>query len=300
MAVPSSARVRRLLLAWYRRDGRALPWRLTTEPYAILVSELMLQQTPVARVVPRYEAWLDRFPTLAALADAPTGDVLRQWQGLGYNRRALALQRCAQAVVADGGALPQDDAALRALPGIGPYTAAALRCFAFGQPIAPLDVNLLRVLHRLQGHTGAPPRTAAAGLRRFADDVVHSNDPPAVANALMDLGATICTARAPQCGACPLMHLCPSSHRVVIAPRRRAGASFVGSDRQLRGRLLAAVVAGPHRGLSLAAIHRRWPLRPRPQRARLATLAKALEADGLLQRRSNGRGVHLQLPKRKG
>src|SRR5947199_10535687 len=131
------------VLAWYGRNGRDLPWRHTHDPYAILVSEVMLQQTQVARVVPRYLEWLERWPTVAALAAASTADVLRDWQGLGYNRRALNLQRAAREVAANG--WPDD---LTRLPGVGPYTAAAVACFALGRPVLPVDVNVARVLER--------------------------------------------------------------------------------------------------------------------------------------------------------
>src|SRR3954469_18813699 len=161
-----------LLAEWFRRNGRDLPWRQTRDPYAILVSEVMLQQTQVARVVPRYLRWLERWPTVGALAAAEAADVLREWQGLGYNRRALNLQRAARAVAAGG--WPDD---LTSLPGVGEYTAAAVTCFAFGRPVLPVDVNVRRVLER----------TGSAFDYRCAQ-------------ALMDLGATVCIARVPRCG----------------------------------------------------------------------------------------------------
>ena len=144
------------LLAWYARSGRDLPWRRTHDPYEILVSEVMLQQTQVARVLPRYSAWLARWPTYGSLAAASTADVLREWQGLGYNRRAVNLQRAARAVVELGG-FPRDVAALERLPGIGPYTARAIACFAFGAQVATPDVNARRVLERATGSPDATP-----------------------------------------------------------------------------------------------------------------------------------------------
>ena len=170
-----------LLLAWFRANGRDLPWRRTRDPYAILVSEVMAQQTQVDRVVPRWRAWLERWPTVDALAAASTADVIRAWQGLGYNRRALSLHRAAQHVAAHG--WPDD---LTELPGVGRYTADAVACFALGRDVLPVDVNVRRVSERT-GHTF----TAAA------------------AQALMDLGATVCLARVPRCEACPLAELCP-------------------------------------------------------------------------------------------
>jgi A/G-specific adenine glycosylase len=202
------------LLAWFAANGRDLPWRRTRDPYAILISELMLQQTQAARVVPRYLAWLERWPTVEALAAASTAEVLREWQGLGYNRRALNLQRAAREVAANG--WPDD---LAALPGVGPYTAAAVACFAFGRPVLPVDVNVRRVI----GRTGA--------------SFDHT-----CAQALMDLGATICIARVPRCGECPLAEECPSRGK-RFEPLRRQGR-FEGSFRQRRGAALRALLDG--------------------------------------------------------
>jgi A/G-specific adenine glycosylase len=203
-----------LLLAWFAAHGRDLPWRRTRDPYAILVSEVMSQQTQVERVVPRWERWLERWPTAEALAAAPAGDVIREWQGLGYNRRALALHRAAQQVAAHG--WPED---LTELPGVGRYTADAVACFAFGRSVLPVDVNVRRVSER----TGW----------------VFS---PVAAQALMDLGKTVCVARIPRCGACPLAPECPSRGR-RFEPLRRQGP-FEGSFRQRRAAALRAVLAG--------------------------------------------------------
>ena len=203
-----------LLADWFGRNARDLPWRRTRDPYAILVSEVMLQQTQVARVVPRYLEWLDRWPTVAALAGAATADVLREWQGLGYNRRALNLQRAARAVDAAG--WPAD---LTSLPGVGEYTAAAVRNFAFGDDVLPRDTNVRRVEERT-GHTFG------------ADD----------AQALMDLGATVCLARVPRCGACPLARRCPASGRRYEPLRKQS--PYEGSFRQRRAHALRAILAG--------------------------------------------------------
>jgi A/G-specific adenine glycosylase len=214
--VPNSlSRVEALLLDWFALSGRDLPWRGTRDPYAILVSEVMLQQTQVERVVPRYRAWLERWPTVAALADASAADVIREWQGLGYNRRALNLHRAAKAIAAEG--WPDD---LRELPGVGPYTAAAIRCFALEEDVLPVDVNVERVQRRT-----AATFTAAS------------------AQALMDLGSTICLARIPRCGECPLAAVCPS-RGIREAPTRRQGP-FEGSFRQRRAETLRSVVAAP-------------------------------------------------------
>ena len=203
--------VQDLLLAWFREHGRDLPWRRTRDPYAILVSEVMSQQTQAERVVPRWERWLGRWPTVEALAAAPAADVIREWQGLGYNRRALSLHRAAQRVAAHG--WPDD---LTELPGVGRYTADALACFAFGRDVLPVDVNVRRVSERT-GHT-------------FSSGA---------AQALMDLGATICLARVPRCGSCPLADGCPSRGR-RFEPLRRQGP-FEGSFRQRRAETLRLV-----------------------------------------------------------
>ncbi|HET9242739.1 MAG TPA: A/G-specific adenine glycosylase [Gaiella sp.] len=203
------------LVAWFRTNGRDLPWRHTNDPYAILVSEVMLQQTKVERVVPRYERWIGRWPTAECLAAASRADVILEWQGLGYNRRALALHGAARHVAAQG--WPED---LQSLPGVGPYTAAAIRNFAFGERVLPRDVNVERV-ERRTGHafTGA------------------------AAQALMDLGATVCLARIPRCDACPLAELCPS--RGTRDEPLRKQSRFEGSFRQRRAATLRLVGERP-------------------------------------------------------
>jgi A/G-specific adenine glycosylase len=221
--------LRGALLAWYARVRRDLPWRRTTDPYAILVSEVMLQQTQVARVVPRYVEWLERWPTAAALAAASRADVLAAWVGLGYNRRALALHAAAVAVAGDG--WPAD---LRTLPGVGPYTAAAVGSFAFGAQVAAVDTNARRVAERL-GH-GPPAALLPPG--RAAD----------WNQAAMELGATVCTARAPRCDACPVARWCASAGRAAVAPcatpRRGGSERFEDTNRWVRGRVVAALAAG--------------------------------------------------------
>ena len=203
-----------LLLAWYARHGRDLPWRRTRDPYAILVSEVMLQQTQVERVIPRYLAWLERWPTAEALAAASPADVILAWQGLGYNRRAVNLHRAAR-VVAESG-WPDD---LTELPGVGPYTAAAIANFAFGRDVLPVDTNVRRVQERTGGAFDA-----------------------SCAQALFDLGATVCLARVPRCGACPLAAACLSRGRRYEPLRKQS--PFDGSFRQRRARALRAVAAG--------------------------------------------------------
>jgi A/G-specific adenine glycosylase len=239
------------LLHWYAREARDLPWRRTTDPYAILVSEVMLQQTQVARVVPRYEAWLERWPDAASLAAAPLPDVLREWVGLGYNRRAVRLWEACRAVARHG--WPDD---LRTLPGIGPYTAAAVGAFAFGRRELPVDTNVRRVLER----TGAEPPAAPD---------------PLLGQALMELGATVCRARAAACGGCPVEAWCASAHAVEVPARAAAGGGraerFEDSNRWVRGRVVEALAAGaaPPDGIA-------------PER--LARAVDGLVRDGLVER----------------
>lgn len=214
------------LLDWYRANGRDLPWRRTRDPYAILVSEVMLQQTQVDRVIPRYEAWLERWPTPAALAAAPRAEVIAAWQGLGYNRRAVNLHDAARIIAAEG--FPTDAAGWRRLPGVGPYTADAVCALALDHDVIPVDVNVRRVLERALGQpTIEPPPGTAHDLTQ----------------ALFDLGATVCLARVPRCDACPLATGCPSRGRRYEPARRQS--RFEGSRRQARGRLLDRLRAGP-------------------------------------------------------
>ena len=201
----------RALLAWYAEHGRDLPWRGTRDPYAILVSEVMLQQTQVERIIPRYLRWLERWPTAESLAAAPRSEVIREWQGLGYNRRAVNLHRAVERIAESG--WPDD---LTELPGVGRYTADAVARFAMEEEVLPVDVNVARVLERTGGRFGA-----------------------ASAQALMDLGATVCLARVPRCGACPLAEKCPSRGR-RYEPLRKQGR-FEGSFRQLRAQTLRLV-----------------------------------------------------------
>jgi A/G-specific adenine glycosylase len=215
--------VKEALLRWYGEHGRDLPWRKTRDPYAILVSEVMLQQTQAARVVPRWLAWLERWPSLEALAAAPPAEVICEWQGLGYNRRAVTLQRAARMVGASG--WPDD---LTELPGVGRYTADAVASFAFGREVLPQDVNVRRVQERSGGsfdHT--------------------------CAQALMDLGATVCIARVPRCGVCPLASSCPSRGK-RFEPLRKQGP-FEGSFRQRRAATLRLVAEHPRALESLDA-----------------------------------------------
>jgi A/G-specific adenine glycosylase len=220
--------VEELLLSWFAEHGRDLPWRRTRDPYAILVSEVMAQQTQLERVLPRWERWMERWPTVESLAAASAGDVIREWQGLGYNRRALAIHTAAQQVAAHG--WPDD---LTTLPGVGRYTADAVACFAFERDVLPVDVNVRRVSERT----------------RYAFS-------SAAASALMDLGKGVCLARVPRCGVCPLAAACPS-RGMRFAPARKQGP-YEGSFRQRRSDALRAVLAGrqPEDSEAVAALER--------------------------------------------
>jgi A/G-specific adenine glycosylase len=272
-------------LAWYEVHARELPWRRPgCPPWHVLISEVMLQQTPVARVEPVYRAWLERWPTPAALAGEPAGEAVRAWGRLGYPRRALRLHAAATEVVArHDGRLPTSYAGLRALPGVGDYTAAAVASFAHGARHAVLDTNVRRVLARAVGGTEQPAPTLTAAERARAEAMLP--DEPAVAArwavAVMELGALVCTARTPRCGGCPVAAGC--AWRLAGAPAYEGPARrvqpFAGTDRQVRGLLMAVLrdrdpADGPVGADELAAV---WADDAQRDRA-LATLL----ADGLL------------------
>lgn len=273
-AAPSAA-----LLDWFAERRRDLPWRRTRDPWAVLVSELMLQQTQVARVVPRYEAFLDRWPTPAACAAGSAGEVVTAWAGLGYNRRAVNLHRAARAIVeVHGGELPDDLDALLALPGVGPYTARAVLAFAFEHDVGVVDTNAARVLARRAG------RTLSRGeVQAEADGAVPPGEGWAWNQAMLDLGAAVCRPR-PRCGDCPLSAGCrwfgagrPEPDPAVGSAGVAGGQSrFEGSDRQGRGRLVDALRRGPVPAGRLAAVMG-WPTDP--ERAR--RVAATVVADGL-------------------
>ena len=247
------------LLVWFHAQARDLPWRRTRDPYRVLVSEVMLQQTQVARVEQSYLAFVERFPTLDALAGAPTAAVVEQWQGLGYNRRAVNLQRtCRTIVERHGGEVPASLQALLALPGVGPYTARALLVFAFEQPVAAVDVNVARVLQRALAGRQLP-----AHERQAMADALVAAEPWATAQGLMELGARFCTARRPNCVDCPVRTACAWRQAGAPAPdpveprarasepgggdprARKPAQRFEDTDRYHRGRLLDALRAGP-------------------------------------------------------
>ena len=244
---------------WYSASGRDLPWRSAPflgDPYAVLVSEVMLQQTQVDRTVPKFLAFMRRFPTLSALANASLGEVITLWAGMGYNNRAVRLHRLAQVVVQEmAGELPQDVDSLRALPGIGPYTAAAVACFAFNAAVPVLDTNIYRILSRVVHGVQAPSR---AELEPLAAELVPGENAPLNASAwhqaLMDIGATLCTTTRPRCMLCPLREQCAAAPELQDgADRAIAEASvpyapkqgkFAGSTRYYRGRIVEALRSG--------------------------------------------------------
>jgi A/G-specific adenine glycosylase len=229
------------LFRWHKMHRRPLEIREASDPWQVLVAEVMSQQTGIERVGPAWRRFVDRWPSPAALAGAGTHDLLAAWAGLGYNRRALALRESARTIVAEhGGRVPASATQLETLPGIGPYTARAIAAAAFGVPVAPVDVNVRRVVSRVRGIA-----SSSAELQPIADGLVSRGDPGRWLDAVMDLASAICTPRTPRCEACPIASLCASRGAVTSLEPRRAGVSFPRTTRWLRGRLVAAVTAAP-------------------------------------------------------
>ena len=262
------------LRSWYEARRWAYPWRGTRDPYQVLVSEVMLQQTQAPRVVPAYRSFLRRFPTVRSLAAAPRAEVVRAWAGLGYNRRAVALSEAARTIVRDHrGVVPADLDALRRLPGIGPYTAAAIASIAFGKPFAAIDTNVRRVVMRARlGRDIA----AADEIQRAADRWIDRQDPGSWNQAVMDVGREHCRP-APRCEACPLARSCAfrrSGLTPSAVPRRQP--AFQGSTRQVRGAIVRRLREGP---ASLASLSRTLssPVE------RVSWAVSALVADGLVR-----------------
>jgi len=274
------AALRRALQRWYRANGRhALPWRLTRDPYAVLVSEVMLQQTQVDRVLPHYRSWLQRWPAFQALAGALPAEVIRQWRGLGYNRRALNLHRLAVAVVEQhGGEVPRNAASLRALPGVGPYTAAAILSFAHEEPVVVADTNIARVLARVLLGAAAARDVSPAAISGAAAELLPRRGARDHNLALMDLGALVCTARSPRCEACPLAGVCAwrASGRPALLAARSAVPKFESTARFARGRIVDRLRESPASELELVAAL------PAPHRPKLRAYLAALENEGLI------------------
>lgn len=280
--------VRGALLDWYQENRRDLPWRRPKDPYRVLVSEVMLQQTQVERVAAYFESFVERFSTFEALAAGPRADVIRLWAGLGYNRRAVQLHELARIVVErHGGVLPSDRQALLALPGIGPYTAGAILSMGFGRAEPALDTNVRRVIGR---YVFGPDAAAGPGSRTRLTEAARRLLPVGRAGewnqALMDLGSSVCVSRRPRCLICPIQLGCSSAGRASARaqPRERpAGSLFVGSSRYYRGRLLAqlrALPAGSSAPLAEVAgqLARRGVAEPR---CGWASVGEELERDGL-------------------
>ncbi|TDU05752.1 A/G-specific DNA-adenine glycosylase [Streptomyces sp. 846.5] len=271
------------VLGWYAEHARELPWREPSAgPWAVMVSEFMLQQTPVKRVLPMYQAWMERWPTPADLAAAPAGEAVRAWGRLGYPRRALRLHAAATAITEQhGGEVPVDHAALLALPGVGEYTAAAVASFAHRQRHAVLDTNVRRVFARLVDGREYPPTTTTAAERRTATELLPE-DPETAATwavAVMELGALVCTARTPSCGGCPVARECAwrgAGYPAHDGPPRK-GQTYAGTDRQVRGKLLA-VLREAHGEVPQGALDAVWG--DSVQRGRALD---GLVADGLVE-----------------
>lgn len=276
------------VLAWYHQAGRDLPWREPgCTPWGVLVSEVMLQQTPVVRVLPAWQAWLDRWPTPSALAADPPGEAIRAWDRLGYPRRALRLHAAATAIVErHGGQVPADRLALLALPGVGEYTAAAVASFAFGQRHAVLDTNVRRVFARAVGGEQYPATALTVAETERAWQLVP-DDPASAARwavAVMELGALICTARTPRCSDCPMTTLCrwrTDGHPAYDGPARR-GQTYAGTDRHVRGLLLAVLRAAPG-PVARRALVEAVPDAVRRDRSQRDRCLDTLVADGLVE-----------------
>ncbi|WP_147918670.1 A/G-specific adenine glycosylase [Ruania zhangjianzhongii] len=290
---PDPMALRRPILHWYRDHARDLPWRRPdTSAWGVLVSEVMLQQTPVVRVEPRWREWMTRWPTPADLAAAPTADVLRAWDRLGYPRRALRLREAARAIATEhGGIVPADEQVLRALPGIGDYTAAAVASFAYRRRAVVLDTNVRRVLARAVDGQALPPPSPRRAERERAEALLP-RDGAASARwnvAVMELGALVCTARSPRCAHCPIARRCAwvaAGRPADTHADRRRSQAWHGTDRQARGRVMAALREQDQ--LSAAEVADLWP--EPGQRDRILA---ALVTDGLAEAERDSDGVPL-------
>ena len=279
------------VLTWYAAHARDLPWRRPdASPWSVLVSELMLQQTPVARVLPVHAAWLERWPSPADLAAEPTGEAVRAWGRLGYPRRALRLHAAAVAIVEHhGGEVPDTYEDLLTLPGVGDYTAAAVASFAFGRRHVVLDTNVRRVLARVLGGVEFPRASVTRAERDLAASVLPEDDADAAtwAVAVMELGALVCVAARPRCADCPVADQCAwraAGHPAYDGPPRRAQA-WAGTDRQCRGRLMAVLrdAEGPVHRSRLEAV---WPNQEQRERC-----LQTLIGDGLVTQAAADRFV---------
>jgi A/G-specific adenine glycosylase len=283
------------LLSWYRKHARQLPWRETRNPYRILVSEIMLQQTQVSRVLLKYPEFLKLYPNFTSLAEARTGNVIRAWSGMGYNNRAIRLKQIAQRVVNEyGGKLPRDSETLRTFPGIGRYTANAIACFSFEQDVAVVDTNVRRILARLFPHQARKmDEWDLAGWILPEKNVYNWNQ------ALMELGALRCTVNNPLCGNCPLNRLCKSAYSVQPVHRNISGKKKpVIPDRIYRGRIVAELRKIDHRHrLDANRLRVLVHLAGTNQKRKLFTnLTEGLQRDGLIQIHHRKKKLYLSLP----
>lgn len=280
---PTAGVLHELVLPWYAEQQRDLPWRRPDRsPWGVLVSEVMLQQTPVARVLPVWERWMELWPAPADLAAASPGDAVREWGRLGYPRRALRLHAAATAIRdLHGGAVPDAEETLRTLPGVGDYTAAAVAAFAFGRRATVVDTNVRRVHARAVTGAALPEPSLTRAEVALATSLLPDDDAEAAVwhVAVMELGALVCTARAPRCGACPVATVC--AWRLAGSPAHdgppRRGQRWEGTDRQCRGRMVQLLreAPGPVEGERLRAV---WP-----DEAQRDRCLDALVADGLVE-----------------
>ncbi|MEK6868338.1 MAG: A/G-specific adenine glycosylase [Nanoarchaeota archaeon] len=273
-------KIQKTILNWYKQSGRQLPWRQTTDPYKILVSEMMLQQTQVDRVIPKYYAFLEKFPTVNSLANAPTADVLTMWSGLGYNRRALYLQKCAQAIKGKyDGKFPETTEELLALPGLGKYTVAAVQSFANNKDIVVIDVNIERIFKRI--FYGKIESAEA-----IAQHILPKNESRNWHNALMDIGALFCTAKNPRCDICPVKQFCTSANnkeRIEATWKKKNVVPFKESDRIVRGTILKMLTT--QNGQDKNAIYEQLLQRNiKREKEKFEEIIAQLEKDGLVKK----------------
>lgn len=297
VAVPPALRA--ALLAWYDLTGRALAFRSTADPYAVLVSELMAQQTQAERAAEAWAAWMERWPTISDLAAAPLADVLRAWAGLGYNRRAMNLHRAARVVVAEhGGVVPSTVGELESLPGVGAYTARAVAAIAYRVPVGAVDTNVRRVLGRIVA--GGPEALTGSEMQALADGAVPAERPDAWTHALMDLGARVCKPAKPRCEDCPVIAWCRYAAgdrprvdlgRASAPPERVPAPAFTTTRRWLRGRIIdRARNAGDEAWVTYGEAIGTHPATA----VREAILA--LASEGLLEAREGPDGPEARLP----
>lgn len=271
------------ITTWFKKNKRDLPWR-KTDAWGVLVSEFMLQQTPVNRVLPVYEAWMKRWPTAASLSKATPAEVITAWGRLGYPRRALRLHECAKEITHDfKGKIPESEAELRALPGIGEYTAAAITAFAFEKRSLVLDINIRRLFTRLFDGVETPTQAATKVEKSRYEELIPKKDPHLWAAATMELGAVICTSQSPKCGICPVAHVC--TWRSLDYPKSdvvKRRQSWHGTDRQCRGTIVQAL--RENEVLTKSQITQLWDVPSQLEKALLTLLD-----DGLIESRGKNK-----------